>query len=163
MLCARNDAPWRLCAAALAASLAVTGCRNASTAPPIAGAGAAAQAPATTTPHGDHNPHHGGVVFMKGDDLHYEVVLDRTGRSYQLFFTDAVRDELPASIATDVTLTIHRPNASDETIALRVDDFGERWVGSGRTVDAKGATTVRVAFTIHDEPYWIDIPYTSGS
>ena len=35
-------------------------------------------------PHGDHNPHHGGVVMMKGDDLHYEVVLDPSGRSHRV-------------------------------------------------------------------------------
>jgi len=157
---ARSDAGRRLTAAAIAASLTVPACRKASTAPPSAGASAAPQAAAADAPHGDHNPHHGGVVLMKGNDLHYEVVLDRTGRSYRLFFTDAVRDELPASIATDVTLTIRRPNAPQEKIAMRIDDFGESWIGSGRAVDATNATTVRVAFTIRDEPYWIDIPFS---
>ena len=95
---------------------------------------------------------------MKGD-LHYEVVLDPAGKAHHLFFTDAIREELPASIATDVALTIHRPNAPDEPIAMTIDEFGESWVGSGRTVDITPATTVRVAFSIHQEPYWIDIPY----
>ena len=144
------------------AFFSVTGCRNASTEsrPPTAtAAGAAQQAPASTVPHGDHNPHHGGVVLMKGDDLHYEVVLDRTGRSYQVFFTDAVREDLPASIAAGVALTIRRPGAPDEQIAMRIDEFGESWVGSGLPVAPSTAATVRVAFSIHNEPYWIDIPY----
>ncbi|PYR43161.1 MAG: hypothetical protein DMF95_26545, partial [Acidobacteria bacterium] len=59
-------------------ALALASCRQAPAAVPHA-----ASAPATTAspaagsivPHGDHNPHHGGVVMMKGDDLHYEVVL----------------------------------------------------------------------------------------
>ena len=153
---APNDTNGRWLAAAFAASVSVAGCRNGSTAPPIAGG--VPQAQAATVPHGDHNPRHGGVVLMKGD-LHYEVVLDRTGRSYRVFFTDAVRDELPASIATDVALTIRRPGAPDEKIAMQIDDFGESWAGSGRAVGDTTATTVRVAFAIHHEPYWIDIPY----
>jgi len=60
----------------------------------------------SAVPHGDHNPHHGGIVMMKGDDLHYEVVLDPSGREYRVYFTDAVREELPASVAADVVLTL---------------------------------------------------------
>jgi len=118
----------------------------------------ASEPPAATAPHGDHNPHHGGVVMMKGNDLHYEVLLDSSGKA-QLFFTDAVREELPASIATDVSLTIHRPDSPDEKIPMRIDEFGESWVGSGRPSNTATETTVRVAFTIHQEPYWIDVPY----
>jgi hypothetical protein len=115
-----------------------------------------------TAPHGDHNPHHGGVVMMKGNDLHYEVVIDGTGKS-QLFFTDAVREELPASIATGVTLTVRRPGAPDEAIAMRIDEFGESWIGSGRPIRITPDTTVRVGFSIQQEPYWIDIPYGRSS
>ena len=158
---APNDMSGRVLVAAIGASLAVAGCRNASTEAPIAGAAAVPQAPAETVPHGDHNPRHGGVVLMRGD-VHYEVVLDRSGR-YHVFFTDAVRDELPASIATDVSLTIRRPGAPDEKIAMRIDEFGESWVGSGRTVGPTKATTVRVAFSIQHEAYWIDIPYDAPS
>jgi len=96
---------------------------------------------------------------MKGSDLHYEVVLDRSGRSYAVYFTDAVREDLPASLASDVTLTIHRPHAADEQIAMRIDDAGESWIGAGRPVATAPDTTVRVAFTIHGEPYWIDVPF----
>jgi len=129
----------------------------ASMAPPPAGAvGGGA------IPHGDHNPHHGGVVMMKGDDLHYEVVLDRTGRAYHVYFTDAVREDLPASIASDGALIVHRPGATEERIALQIDDEGESWVGSGRPVEAPEATTVRLSFAIRHEPYWIDLPFMTG-
>jgi hypothetical protein len=109
-------------------------------------------------PHGDHNPHHGGMVLMNGD-LHYEVVLDPAGRSHQLFFSDAVREDLPASIASSVALTIRRPGAADEVIPLQIDGAGESWTGSGRAVTDPGKTTIRVAFTIRGEPYWIDVPF----
>ncbi|HEY2907000.1 MAG TPA: hypothetical protein VGJ29_13950 [Vicinamibacterales bacterium] len=109
-------------------------------------------------PHGDHNPHHGGMVLMKGE-LHYEVVFDKTGRAHRLYFTDAVREELPASVASVVTLTIKRPKAPEETIDLRIDEAGESWIGSGRPVDDPKATTARVAFTINHEPYFIDVPF----
>ena len=95
---------------------------------------------------------------MKGD-LHYEVVLDRTGRSYQLYFTDAVREDLPASIASSVTLTIIRKNERGETIPLQIDEPGESWVGSGRPVLEPDTTAVAVVFTIAGEPYSIDIPF----
>ena len=109
-------------------------------------------------PHGDHSPHHGGMVLMNGD-LHYEVVLDPAGRSHRLFFSDAVREDLPASIASSAALTIRRPGAADEVIPLQIDGAGESWAGSGRTVTDPAKTTVRVAFTIKGEPYWIDVPF----
>jgi len=159
MRCAQNDTARPTYAVAIAASLAMAGCRRAPADPPNAArTTAVAQSTGATVPHGDHNPHHDGVVSMKGD-LHYEVVLDRTGRSHQLFFTDAIREDLPASIATDVALTIRRPDAPDENIVMKIDEFGESWVGSGRAVDITPATIVRVAFSIQQEPYWIDMPY----
>src|SRR5688572_14682438 len=57
-----------------------------------------------TTPHGDHTPHHGGMVLMKGE-LHYEVVLDPNGR-HSVWFSDAVREDLPASVASKVEMTV---------------------------------------------------------
>ena len=98
--------------------------------------------------------------MMKGD-LHYEVVLDATGRSHQVYFTDAIREDLPASIASSVTLTITRANGAAEPIPLRIDDSGESWIGAGRAVQDPGKTVATVAFTIAHEPYSIDIPFVS--
>jgi hypothetical protein len=136
----------------------IGGCR-APADPPAPAASAATAPPATpaAAPHGDHNPHHGGVVMMKGD-LHYEVVLDDTGGSHQLFFSDAVRDDLPASIASSVVLTIRRTGGADEMIPLQIDSAGESWIGSGRPIGAPSQATARIAFTIHGEAYWIDVP-----
>jgi hypothetical protein len=131
--------------------------------PPPNQAASATTAPVagSAVPHGDHNPHHGGIVMMKGDDLHYEVVLDPSGREYRVYFTDAVREELPASVAADVVVTLKRPSAPDERIAMQIDDAGESWVGRGRPVDDPPSTTARVAFAIRHEPYWIDLPFSS--
>jgi len=97
--------------------------------------------------------------MMKGEDLHYEVVLDPAGREHRLYFSDAVREDLPASVASDVTLTIKRPSAPDENVGMQIDDTGESWVGSGRPVANPDRTTVRLAFSIRREPYWIDLPF----
>jgi len=130
----------------------------AATASAGAGAGVAAGTPGMPgMPHGDHNPHHGGLVMMKGE-MHYEVVVDPTGHAHQLYFTDATREDLPASIASSATLTIHRPDGSDEPIPLQIDESGESWIGAGHPVADAPGTTVRVAFTINNEPYWIDLP-----
>ena len=132
--------------------------RSAAAAAPAAGAPAAGDPAAA--PHGDHNPHHGGMVLMKGD-MHYEVVLDPGGRTHQVFFSDAVRDDLPASIASSVTLTIKRQGAPEELIPLQIDNTGESWIGSGSAVADEAKTAVRIAFTISDEPYFIDVPFKS--
>ena len=97
--------------------------------------------------------------MMKGDDLHYEVVLDPAGRGHSIYFTDAVREELPASVASNVELTIKRPGAADEHVALQIDEAGESWVGSGQPIVDPETTTVRVGFAVRNEPYWIDLPF----
>ncbi len=144
---------------AVAATLSLA-CNRTPSAEPAAAATSAATPPGSAVPHGDHNPHHGGIVMMKGDDLHYEVVLDPGGRSYRLYFTDAVRDDLPAAVASDAALTIQRLGAADETVALRIDDDGESWIGGGQPVTDPAKTKVRVLFTIRGERYWIDLPFT---
>ena len=123
-----------------------------------AGTAAKAEVPAGM-PHGDHSPHHGGIVMMKGD-LHYEVILDAAGR-YRLYFTDAGRADLPASTAANASITILRPGAAPEGIALRIDEAGESWIGQGAPVADPDKTTARVSYTLRgEEPYWIDLPFT---
>src|SRR5262249_49772054 len=111
-----------------------------------------------TVPHGDHNPHHGGGGLMKRD-LHYEVGLDATGHEYRVYFSDAMREELPASFASSVSRRIRRPSEADEAIPLQIDADGESWVGSGRVVRDPAKTSARVAFTAAHEPYWIDVGF----
>ena len=145
-------------------SLCLSGCGRgepSEPAPPVATAPiqatAGAAVPGGSMPHGDHNPHHGGVVMMKGD-LHFEVVSDAAGR-YHVYFTDASRADLPASVAQSVALTIHRTGEPDEPIAMHIDDSGESWEGTGKPVADPAKATVRTAFTMQNEPYWIDLPF----
>jgi len=100
--------------------------------------------------------------MMKGD-LHYEVVVDPTGKAHHLFFTDAIREDLPATIASNVTLTIHRAPEPDERVPLAIDDAGESWIGHGRPVILASQKTVGVSFTLQGEPYSIELPVGGGA
>jgi hypothetical protein len=109
-----------------------------------------------TTPHGDHSPHHGGIVMMNGE-LHYEVVFDKTGK-HRVWFSNAVREDLPASTATGVVMVITRPMGASETLALSIDESGESWVAAGSPLDESG-TMVKVAYSVRGVPFEIDIPF----
>ena len=110
-----------------------------------------------TVPHGNHDPKYGGVVLMNGD-VHFEVVLRRDGR-HQVYFSDAVRDELPASFASGVTVTVMRAGGPPETVPLQIDEGGESWIGHGMPVDDPAQTMVRVSYTAQGTPHWIDVPF----
>jgi hypothetical protein len=93
---------------------------------------------------------------MNGD-LHFEVVIDPAGR-HRVFFSDATRAELPAAIASDVTLTVSGKTMPPEKLRARIDDNGESWILEGSRL--RGADVVaRVSFVVHGEPYWIDVPF----
>ena len=113
-----------------------------------------------TVPHGNHDPKYGGVVLMNGD-LHFEVVLRRDGR-HQVYFSDAVREELPASIASRVSVTVTRAGAAPETVALQIDESGESWIGRGRPVEDPAHAAARITYTVQEKPYWIDVPFAQG-
>ncbi len=106
--------------------------------------------------HGDHAPHHGGLVLMHGD-LHFEVLLDPEGR-HRVYLTDAVRAELPASAASEVTVTVLRPGAEPEILPLQIDEFGESWVAEGKPVPATESRAV-VALVHQGERYGIELPF----
>lgn len=92
---------------------------------------------------------------MNGE-VHYEVVLDRGGR-HRIWFSDAVRVDLPASQAARVTMRIVRSGVADEMLALQIDDSGESWVAAGQPV-APGQVTVKVRYELRGEPFEIEIP-----
>lgn len=119
-----------------------------------------AQHAGITTPHGDHSPHHGGMVLMKGE-LHYEVVLDSKGR-HAVWFSDAVREDLPASVAAKVEMTVSRPNAPAERLALAIDESGESWVAAGKPVSGDNVM-VKLAFVARGEPLEIEIPFVAAA
>ena len=109
-----------------------------------------------TTPHGDHSPHHNGMVLMNGDN-HYEVVFDRGGK-HRVWFSDAVREELPASMASKVMMVIERKSGPPESIALTIDDSGESWVAAGQPVTGDDVF-VKVSYEWRGAPFEIEIPF----
>jgi len=90
-------------------------------------------------------------------DLHFEVILNKEGR-HCVYFSDAVRAELPASIASELTITITQHEKVSETLNARIDADGKRWVADGKPVDDVNAVA-RVAFNAQGRPYWIDVPF----
>lgn len=120
-----------------------------------------AQHAGITTPHGDHSPHHGGLVLMNGE-THYEVVMRPDGR-VELWLSDAIREDLPASLASGVQVTVTLGNGQSRSIAMTLDDAGESWTGSGPPFPADPSTTVKVTYTLKSEPHEVEIPYTPAT
>jgi hypothetical protein len=123
------------------------------------GATAAATATADTpaaVPHGDHSPHHGGAVLMLRD-LHYEIAFEPAGR-VAIYFSDAVRKDLPASVVSDVYIEIDRPKHRSERVEMAIDATGESWEGKAMPVKQDDAI-VRIAFTFQGEATSVDLPY----
>ena len=118
-----------------------------------------AQHAGITEPHGDHTPHHGGVVLMNGD-VHYEVVMEPSGK-YEVWFTDAVRTELPASIAANTRVEVSRPGTAPEALTLAIDDAGESWVGAGQPVAGDGVM-VKLTYDLKGTPNEVEIPFVAA-
>ncbi len=114
-----------------------------------------------TRPHGDHSPHHGGLVLMNGD-VHYEVVMDPSGR-YALWFSDELREDLPATIATNVRLVVTRAKGPEESVELALDDAGESWIGHGQPISAADNAIVKVSYDLKGVPHEVEIPFVAGS
>ena len=148
---------WRAIALVAACAAAAASCsRGADATPQLAAPAISTPAPGATVPHGDHNPHYGGIVLMNGD-MHFEVVAARDG-ACRVYFSDATRSELPAATASNVTVTISQQGRTPDAVALRIDDSGESWVGRGRPV-GDGAASLRVAYMSQGKPYFIDVPF----
>jgi hypothetical protein len=141
----------------LAAAACGDGVAGAGEAPKPA-APAAAPGHVAGAPHGDHSPHHGGSVLMERD-LHYEIVIEPTGR-YAIYFTDAMRADLPASVASNVVIEVDRQQGEIERIPLAIDAAGESWEGKGGPVKALDAS-IHVGFTFKGERIGVDLPFKS--
>jgi len=115
-----------------------------------------AQHAGITTPHGDHSAHHGGMVLMNGE-LHYEVVFDRNGK-HRVWFSNAIREDLPASFASNVVMVVSRKNAPPEPLTLTIDDSGESWVANGKPV-AGDDVMVKVSYSVKGDPFEVEIPF----
>ena len=113
----------------------------------------------TMMAHGDHAPRYGGYVFMHGD-LHFEVVLT-AGGEHRVYFSDAMRSELPAAVAEDVRLTVRRVTEEGEELeplSPRIDEFGEAWIASGRPIRSEDTVAI-VYFRFEGSPYEIEVPF----
>jgi hypothetical protein len=117
-----------------------------------------AQHAGITEPHGDHTPHHGGIVLMNGD-VHYEVVMDPAGR-YEVWFSDAVRTDLPASVAANARVEVARPGSAVESLPLAIDEAGESWVGTGQPVTGDGVM-LKVTYALKGIPSEVEIPFVA--
>ncbi len=106
--------------------------------------------------HGNHNPHHGGIVLMYGMDLHFEVVLERTG-ALRIYFSDGQRADLPASSVSDLAVEIDRPGAMSEPVAMAIDDTGDYWQGKSAPV-GMGGSTINIAFVFRGDPIVVSVP-----
>jgi len=93
---------------------------------------------------------------MNGE-VHYEVVLDRAGK-HRIWFSDSVREELPASVASRVVMIVSRKNAPPEEITLGIDDSGESWVAAGTPV-AGDDVMVKIAYLARGLPFEVELPF----
>jgi hypothetical protein len=78
-----------------------------------------------------------------------------------VWFSDAMRNELPASIVKGVAMEIVRPDAPVESLALAIDEAGEAWVAAGRPLAGEGIT-VKLRYTLDEQPLEIEIPYVAN-
>lgn len=143
--------------------LSIAGCAAEPEPPPpqvVTAAPADSQHAGITEPHGDHTPHHGGMVLMNGD-VHYEVILDPSGH-HAVWFTDAIREDLPAAVARNVRMRIARPDEPEESLTLQIDESGESWIASGQPVSGPGVI-VSLAFEMGGEPHAIDLPFVAST
>jgi hypothetical protein len=113
-------------------------------------------APVSGMAHGNHNPKYGGVVLMNGD-LHFEVVANADGH-YALYFSDAARQELPASSVSGVTLGIKRPGFRVETVDMKINDTGESWIGASGSVDDRN-TDIYISYSFQGNRCTSSMPF----
>ena len=107
----------------------------------------------------EHQPKHGGIVFASGTfDLEF-VLLTVKGR-YAVYFNDGAGGELPASVASDVTLSIQRSTGLEEKLALRIDDTGESWLGAGSSNDAQ-ISRARITYRFRGRTELADVPFSN--
>jgi hypothetical protein len=99
---------------------------------------------------------HGGGVFTSGPfDLEF-VLLAPKGR-YAVYFNDTSGEEYPASIVSDVSLSIQRTGQPAENLALRIDDRGKSWLANGSASDAQ-ISAARVSYHFRGKAEQAEVP-----
>lgn len=105
--------------------------------------------------HGNHDAKHGGFVMMYLD-MHFELVVPERG-GIQLYYSDPLRNDLPAAVVADVSVEIERRGYSIEPVAMMISANGDHWMGESTAVTSID-DIVRVAFLFQGEPFVLDIP-----
>lgn len=142
----------------LIALLLASSCTREKPAPRTAVAAAdSGAAPVAGMAHGNHDPKYGGVVLMRGD-MHLEIVAREDGH-ITVYFSDAARQELPASVVSDVKVTVTRPGVhGGEHVDMKIDDSGESWEGRAGYVQDHDAN-LAISYLFHGELQQTDMPY----
>src|SRR5215467_2488151 len=104
---------------------------------------------------GSAPPKHGGLLFASGI---FDVEFVMASKShYALYFNDASGEELPASIVSDVSLSVDRADGPKENLPLKIDDSGESWLGSG-ALGGSQISHARVSYRFRGKMEQADIP-----
>ena len=70
--------------------------------------------------------------------------------------------DLPASVATGVTMEVSRPGEAPERLKLSIDDAGEAWVAEGRPLEGDGVI-VEVRYALQGVPHAIEVPVVASA
>ena len=75
----------------------------------------------------------------------------------EIFYSDDMRRDMPASVVSEVAVALYRPDGSEEPLEMNVSDQGDRWAGlCGPISDPK--TIVRVEFFWQGQPVTLEVP-----
>ena len=81
---------------------------------------------------------------------------------HRLYFSDAMRGELPAAVVEEVRITIRRTSEDGteelEPLSPRIDEFGEAWIAAGRPIEGDDTVGI-VYFRFEGAPYEIESPF----
>ena len=103
----------------------------------------------------EHGAPHGGVVTAAKDG-HCETVLLPKG-GVRVYLTDAASRDLPATMASDVSVEIEGGDKKTDAVPMTISAGGDFWEGPYKPVtDAKGI--VHAAFVLQGEPVVVDLP-----
>jgi hypothetical protein len=103
----------------------------------------------------EHFAPHGGVITAAKDG-HCETVLLPKG-GVRVYLTDAASRDLPATLASDVSVEIEGGDKKTDTVPMTISAGGDFWEGPYKPVtDAKGI--VHLAFVLQGEPVVVDLP-----
>ncbi len=105
--------------------------------------------------HGNHDAKHGGFVMMFLE-MHFELVVREEG-GVQLYYSDPMRVDLPASVVADVTVEIEREGSATEPVPMMISMAGDFWEGESQSLKSEN-DIVRVGFLFQGEPFVLDIP-----